>query len=566
MSQPSKVVEKIFQEVKNEDLASIKQILSADKDLKKWCSLVKEEIAIVTLMESLLESDIMLPRLVMCGVRVMSPLHYAALRGADSILAFILAYTRVPVQTTLSGGSSLLHMACFAGNMTTIKMLIDEWSADAHQKDSYGWSPLHYASIGGQLLCAEELCRKGANPMDRDQDGTTPAYRAYNFGHDDLVVFFKNLTRNNPKLLIVEQNGANNGASDNSVNKRRTSSNKIADIDFIIDNAYDFPDDNMVTKVQCKYVPSKETSNNDKTVNVGGSIYDLPDNIDSNKLAPNISDDPKKEISKKKIQALVESQLKDVFNDNFSDPYLQPINDNSNLYGTMNNGSIQNIGFKTLKYLLKSEFQKYKSTIIPPNQTSYPQQQQNKDDQIYDDIYEEIVKCSVRDRENKWVRGGQTVRGRFDQERPPLPPRNSIIKNDPYRTNQPPSGTPQADQSVSKDFNVASSKLNLIEETQVIKEACFNELLCVLESGDWQKLALALPIRDNKSLASEKIKKIEKQFPKDPRKQARAALQDWNFYYGKNATLDKLVEAMKKCGLVEKIHNVELASKSEFAA
>lgn len=72
--------------------------------------------------------------MVVCGLRTLAPLHYAALRGTDSILRDFKA-TQISPDTPLSGGSTALQFACFAGNLSTVKLLLDEWKADLSKKD-----------------------------------------------------------------------------------------------------------------------------------------------------------------------------------------------------------------------------------------------------------------------------------------------------------------------------------------------------------------------------------------------------------------------------------------------
>ena len=419
----------------------------------------------------------------------------------------------------------------------------------------------------------EELCRRGVNIVERDQDGTTPPYRAQTFGHEAIVEFFKNIWKGSQKELfeIRQSNQQKEGQQADclysATSKQKPAQRKLNNDNgnanvtpaddaakaFIKENIYDIPDD-LVTRIQCKYDPSNTVYNNSKDQS---TVYDLP--YEPQNLTP-------KEKSKKKIQDLVKNQLQEVFETD--DTYLQA--KPGDVYDTIGSHSdIPNIGFKTLKYLLRSEFQKYKSSGHEVGR-SKSVNSGSADGVcsaataagVFDErnIYEDIVKGTVNDRENKWVKGGQTIRLKLDQNPPPLPPRNSILNEQTFRQDDPGSA-PEKKNSFNKEFNRASTCLNLIEETQLVREACFNELLPVLGPGDWQKLALALPLRQNSFLAKEKIKTIEKQYPKDRRRQAKAALQDWNKHYGKNATLENLVNAMKKCGFVEKIKAVEAANK-----
>ena len=87
-------------------------------------------------MEGVLEEDIILPRLVVCGVRTICLLHYASLRGADVILKEFLKQGISP-DHPLSNGSTCLHFACFSGALETVKMLLENYSADIKKADWY---------------------------------------------------------------------------------------------------------------------------------------------------------------------------------------------------------------------------------------------------------------------------------------------------------------------------------------------------------------------------------------------------------------------------------------------
>ena len=434
-------------------------------------------------------------------------------------------------------------------------------------------------------MVVEELCSRGLNLVHRDQDGTTAAYRAKIFGHRMIVSLFNKLTNNHPTLLEPSDNNGNEEKIYSQIKKKRNSlfgssdnnNSNNEDKRFIEENNYDKPDD-LVTKIYCKYTapPNNDSNSNGNSSNgnnsngntptdqlkVGENIYDLPSEQRTSTSSDGTSSSKEKNV--KKIQALVESQFKDIFLDHEDDPYLQPINGNNNSYGTVGSSNMQNIGFKTLKYLLRSEFQKLKSSYNTPNATP-PSNTNNNTRSSVDErnIYEEITRGTLKENENKWVKGGQTIKMTRNQ-RPPLPPRTSMLaRQQSSSSNEDPKDQKS---SFNNDFSHASYKLNLLEETQFVREACFNELVYVLEPGDWQKLARNLPLRNNKTAVEEKIRKLEKQFPKNVRRQARTALSDWNNYYGKNASLQRLVDALKKSGLVEKIKAVEMASRREFNA
>ena len=412
----------------------------------------------------------------------------------------------------------------------------------------------------------EELCSKRIDVMHRDQDGTTAAYRAKIFGHQAVVELFDRISKNNPFLLNVKEKDIADekiySQPKNGNSKGCSTSAKEEDKKFIKDNNYDNPDD-LVTKIHCKYTPLSEDGDNEAILSqdqiiVNDSVYDLP-----SERKTSTNDNSAKEKNLKKIQALVESQFKDIFLGNSNDPYLQPITSCNDLYSTVGSSNVQNVGFKTLKLLLRDEFQKLKSSYntFPDNSNESPTESSKNLSSLFNEhnIYEEITKESHKDNRNKWVKGGETLKVSRNQ-RPPLPPRNSMLSRPTSQLHA------NVQSNFNNDFSQASQKLSLIEETQFVKEACFSELIYALEPGDWQKLAKHLPLRNSKSAVEEKIRKIERQYPKNYRKQAKTALFDWNQYYGKKASIQKLMDALKKSKLLDKVKEIELATQREFNA
>ena len=97
-----------------------------------------------------------------------SALELAARDGLDPIVDLLLA-RKVAVS-----GSRALHAAAKYGHATTIRRLVVAGAkVDDPRRDDHGFTPLIVACQDNRLAAAKQLLASGANPNDRDSDGTT---------------------------------------------------------------------------------------------------------------------------------------------------------------------------------------------------------------------------------------------------------------------------------------------------------------------------------------------------------------------------------------------------------
>lgn len=68
----------------------------------------------------------------------------------------------------------------------------------------YGWSCLHFACIKGAKDVAQLLLDAGIDPMARDKDGTTAAYRAKEAGFNEIVDLIR-LYKDSDRLLSIKE-------------------------------------------------------------------------------------------------------------------------------------------------------------------------------------------------------------------------------------------------------------------------------------------------------------------------------------------------------------------------
>ncbi|KAK5468011.1 hypothetical protein LTS15_000984 [Exophiala xenobiotica] len=79
-------------------------------------------------------------------------------------------------------GKSLLHQACYEGDVDLVKMILQrkpdlevrgQWVPDYDLEESLGWTPLHVAVVNGHLLIAFELINSGAH-IDAESESWFP--------------------------------------------------------------------------------------------------------------------------------------------------------------------------------------------------------------------------------------------------------------------------------------------------------------------------------------------------------------------------------------------------------
>ena len=327
----------------------------------------------------------------------------------------------------------------------------------------------------------------------------------------------------------------------------------------IQENDYELPD-KLVTRIQCKYIPSTP---GEAELDASGKVQGQQQLPESEYMAgENVTvidehqAEAKREKSRAKIRKIVEHQLNEILVD---DTYLNPrqsedpVDDQNNTLGIGIGGGI---GYNTLTQVIRDELKKFKAASLREQQAAA------EDD---DGIYEDISKMTLSGKadKNRWVVGGRTLRGMRNatlRDAPPLPPRNSMKITDE-------SMFIKADAALSAaEFSKAGLVLDRIEETTAVMDACFRDLVSKLNQGDWQKVAQALPLREQQAGLTERIKHYEKLYPGDQKKQALEALNDWRVYVGKKADVGALIGALKKSKIGEKIVTSVQTVAQEFSA
>jgi ankyrin repeat protein len=114
-------------------------------------------------------------------------LHYAARNGQIACIDLIMARADAPSIDVQSGdGTTPLHMACYGGNYSTARHLIEKYKANAHAVNEWSCGAGHWAamSLGMSGMDAViELCNYlkdtcGVDFTARQKQGHTPLHKA----------------------------------------------------------------------------------------------------------------------------------------------------------------------------------------------------------------------------------------------------------------------------------------------------------------------------------------------------------------------------------------------------
>lgn len=79
-----------------------------------------------------------------------------------------------------------IYVCCGYGDLKRLQELITE-GANINEKDTDGWTPLHYASRNGHLKIVKKLIKYQANANVQNNFGNIPIYFAGSHGHLEIV-------------------------------------------------------------------------------------------------------------------------------------------------------------------------------------------------------------------------------------------------------------------------------------------------------------------------------------------------------------------------------------------
>lgn len=140
-----------------------------------------------------------------CGL-ARTVLHWASAHGHERLVTKLLkAGSKAAINDQDSEGRTPLHSATVQGNVAVVKILVDN-GADTEVRDRKGWTPLHYAAFSGQDLVVWLLVEKGADMEAKEPlfDGKTALHHAAANGRKDVV---RLLVQMGAEIDAVDDNG-----------------------------------------------------------------------------------------------------------------------------------------------------------------------------------------------------------------------------------------------------------------------------------------------------------------------------------------------------------------------
>lgn len=90
----------------------------------------------------------------------------------------------------LTQGLRLMHYACYFGKIKALKALIEIFKADINAIDYRGQTPLHVASVSGELGALIYVCmRENSNKDAKDNALMTPLMNTVSSNHEASFVY-----------------------------------------------------------------------------------------------------------------------------------------------------------------------------------------------------------------------------------------------------------------------------------------------------------------------------------------------------------------------------------------
>ena len=111
------------------------------------------------------------------GLKDRSCLHCASASGSVTLLKHLIE-NGMDTRYVDKNGCTILHLACFTGQMDTAVYLIQQHKYLLHMKENYGGTALHLASEGGKIDIFKLLVDHGLSVHDRDRKMNNMLHRA----------------------------------------------------------------------------------------------------------------------------------------------------------------------------------------------------------------------------------------------------------------------------------------------------------------------------------------------------------------------------------------------------
>jgi ankyrin repeat protein len=159
-----------------------------------WFTLSGSEAGVLTLQIGVKQNSPFLTRVFIAlganpkdiGQDGMSALHFAGYLGADQVIPLLVG-KGTPINLRDKEGRTALHLASYAGKVSSVAALMDHQADPEIQESTGGMTALHLAVAQKHTETVRVLLEKGANPSPEEKNGYTPLFIAENENLDDIV-------------------------------------------------------------------------------------------------------------------------------------------------------------------------------------------------------------------------------------------------------------------------------------------------------------------------------------------------------------------------------------------
>ncbi|PAA94394.1 hypothetical protein BOX15_Mlig017494g3, partial [Macrostomum lignano] len=130
-----------------------------------------------------------------------TPLIIACQYGQTVTAGYLLSRGANRTSAGDNEGDTPLHWAAFKGQPDLMRLLVYS-GFNPHQRDAFGQTPLHLASIAGNINAVRDLCRVDKVELNvADKNGKTPLMLAAGRRHDQVERFLKAEIRSRASML-----------------------------------------------------------------------------------------------------------------------------------------------------------------------------------------------------------------------------------------------------------------------------------------------------------------------------------------------------------------------------
>ncbi|KAK3588331.1 hypothetical protein CHS0354_020954 [Potamilus streckersoni] len=131
-----------------------------------------------------------------------SPTHCASHSGNVSVLQYLIDKGLDPRSRTATQ-ETLLHKACFAGQLEMTQCLVEQYPDMIYQVDNYKHTPAHDAALSGNVYVLQYLIDKGLNPRCRTATQETLLHKAVKSGQLEMTQY---LVEKYPEMICQFDN------------------------------------------------------------------------------------------------------------------------------------------------------------------------------------------------------------------------------------------------------------------------------------------------------------------------------------------------------------------------